>query len=150
MTVFRPELVSGDKVPMVVTNPKHMIPLTGKYTVQGDALEASGKIQTVDGGYYPAARISSGRVVSELEGKIGAEAVLRAGSFDDVMLKALDKVSGAQQTAADLVQMAITEPGSMDPHDITIAQAEASMSLNITRTILNRIVQGWRDLINTR
>ncbi|MDR3337515.1 MAG: flagellar hook-basal body complex protein FliE [Treponema sp.] len=38
----------------------------------------------------------------------------------------------------------------MDIHDVTIAQAEAAMSLNISRTILNRIVQGWRDLINTR
>jgi flagellar hook-basal body complex protein FliE len=38
----------------------------------------------------------------------------------------------------------------MDPQDITIAQAKAGMSLNIARNILNRVVQGWKDVINTR
>jgi flagellar hook-basal body complex protein FliE len=66
------------------------------------------------------------------------------------MLKALDKVSGYQQIAGNLAQKAVTDPGSVDIHDITIAQAEAAMSLNITRNMLNRIVQGWRDIINTR
>ncbi|MDR2404117.1 MAG: flagellar hook-basal body complex protein FliE [Spirochaetaceae bacterium] len=125
MTIYRPELVTGDKVPMVVTNPKHMVPLKGAYT-------------------------ASGAAISELGNKIGAEAVLRTGSFEDVMLQALDKVSAAQQFSANLSQNAITDPGSVDIHDITIAQAKARMSLDITRTVLNRIVQGWRDLINTR
>jgi flagellar hook-basal body complex protein FliE len=81
---------------------------------------------------------------------IGAEAAIRAGAFEDTMLKALDRVSADQEFAGALVQAAITEPGSVDTHDITIAQAKANMSLNITRTVLNRIVQGWKDLINTR
>jgi flagellar hook-basal body complex protein FliE len=95
--------------------------------------------------YFPA-----GQGVSEVGNKIGAEAVVRAGSFEDVMLRALDKVSGDQQQASNLIQAAITEPGSVDVHDVTIAQAKAAMSLNITRTVLNRLVQGWKDLINTR
>jgi flagellar hook-basal body complex protein FliE len=66
------------------------------------------------------------------------------------MLRALDKVSAEQQFSADLVQKAITDPGSLDPQDITIAQAKASMSLNIARTVLSRVVQGWKDIINTR
>jgi flagellar hook-basal body complex protein FliE len=66
------------------------------------------------------------------------------------MLRAIDKVSASENFAATLAQAAITDPASIDPHDLTIAQAEAQMSLSITRTILNRIVQGWRDLINTR
>jgi flagellar hook-basal body complex protein FliE len=66
------------------------------------------------------------------------------------MLKALDTVSAQQQAPGELIQAALTEPGSVDVHDITIAQAKAAMSLNITRTVLNRVVQGWKDLINTR
>jgi flagellar hook-basal body complex protein FliE len=81
---------------------------------------------------------------------IGAEAAIRAGSFEDTMLKALDRVSGDQEFASSLIQAAITDPGSVDTHDITIAQAKAELSLNITRTVLNRIVQGWKDLINSR
>jgi flagellar hook-basal body complex protein FliE len=62
----------------------------------------------------------------------------------------LDQVSAQQHAPGTLIQAAITEPGSVDVHDITIAQARASMSLNVTRTVLNRLVQGWKDLINTR
>jgi len=76
--------------------------------------------------------------------------VIRSGTFEDAMLGALDKVSAYQQFSSDLAQQAITDPDSVDIHDITIAQAEASMALNITRNVLNRIVQGWKDVINTR
>jgi flagellar hook-basal body complex protein FliE len=132
MTIIRPELVSGDKVPMKITDPRHLVPKNGPYSVGG----------TLTGG--------RGGVISSLGSAIGSEAVTRTGSFEDVMLQALDKVSGDQQFSATLAQAAITDPGSVDIHDITIAQAKAGMSLNITRTVLNRIVQGWRDIINTR
>jgi flagellar hook-basal body complex protein FliE len=125
MTIYRPELVDGDKVPLALTHPKHLVPLSGSYS-------------------------ASGRAISALGEKIGAEAVIRSGSFEDVMLQALDKVSAYQNASSDLEQAAITEPGSVDIHDITIAQAKANMSLNIARTVLSRLVQGWRDLINTR
>lgn len=125
MTLYRPELVTGDRVPMRVTHPHHMVPQKGNFTAEGKAL-------------------------SELGNKIGAEMVLRSGTFEDAMLKALDMVSAQQQAPGDLMQAALTDPGTVDVHDITIAQAKASMSLNITRTVLNRVVQGWKDLINTR
>ncbi|MDR0689201.1 MAG: flagellar hook-basal body complex protein FliE [Spirochaetaceae bacterium] len=125
MTLYRPELVTGDRVPMRVTHPHHMVPQKGNFIAEGKAL-------------------------SELGNKIGVEGVLRSGTFEDAMLKALDMVSTQQQAPGDLIQAALTDPGTVDVHDITIAQAKASMSLNITRTVLNRIVQGWKDLINTR
>jgi flagellar hook-basal body complex protein FliE len=133
MNIYKPELVHGDKVPMMITHPKHMVPKNGPYTVGGDAFAAG-----------------RGAAVSELGNKIGAEAVLRSGTFEDVMLRTLDKVSSEKQFADDLIRQAIIDPESVDSHDITIAQAKASMSLNITRTVLNRIVQGWKDIINTR
>jgi len=88
--------------------------------------------------------------ILRLRDTTGAGAVTRAGVFEDAMLQALDKVSGAQMNASDMQKQAIINPDSVDIHDITIAQAEASMSLSITRNILSRLVQGWRDLINTR
>jgi flagellar hook-basal body complex protein FliE len=118
---------------MTITHPKHLVPQNGPYAVGGGAL--------VPG---------RGGVVSELGDKIGAESVLRSGVFEDAMLRALDSVSAEKQFADSLIQQAIVDPESVDSHDITIAQAKANMSLNITRTILNRIVQGWRDIINTR
>jgi flagellar hook-basal body complex protein FliE len=93
---------------------------------------------------------ASGRALSDLGEKIGAGAVVRSGAFEDAMLLALDRVSAYQQASSDLAQAAVTDPESVDIHDITVAEAKASMSLNIARTVLNRLVQGWKDLINTR
>jgi len=92
----------------------------------------------------------SGNKALALRDAIGAQGITRAGVFEDAMLQALDKVSGAQLNASALQKEAIINPDSVDIHDITIAQAEASMALGVTRNILSRLVQGWRDLINTR
>jgi len=92
----------------------------------------------------------SGKNILALRDRVGAQGITGAGTFEDAMLQALDKVSGAQLKASDLQKEAIINPGSVDIHDITIAQAEASMALGVTRNVLSRLVQGWRDLINTR
>ncbi|MCL2126863.1 MAG: flagellar hook-basal body complex protein FliE [Treponema sp.] len=115
----------NNQVSMVKTHPNHMGPLDSPYA-------------------------GSGKNILSLEKKIGAEGITGAGTFEKAMLQALDKVSGAQQYASGLQQEAIVNPDLIDTHDVTIAQAEAQMSLNITRNILSRLVQGWRDLINTR
>jgi flagellar hook-basal body complex protein FliE len=128
MTIYKPELAGPGtmpSLPLAITHPKHLVPKAGDFE-------------------------AIGRNISSLGEKIGAGAVIRSGTFEDTMLKALDKVSAYQQISSNLAQKAITDPGSVDVQDITIAQAEASMSLNITRNVLNRIVQGWRDIINTR
>jgi flagellar hook-basal body complex protein FliE len=128
MTIYKPELAgpgSLPNLPLTITHPKHLVHNSEEF-------------------------LTIGKNISALGEKIGAEAVIRSGTFEDSMLQALDKVSAYQQISGNLAQQAITDPGSVDVHDITIAQAEASMSLNITRNVLNRIVQGWRDIINTR
>jgi flagellar hook-basal body complex protein FliE len=125
MTLTPPVLTSVDTLELAVTNSKHIRPAPGN-------------------------RFPSGQEIITLEKKTGSEAVIRAGTFDDAMLQALDQVSADEQYSNALIQQAIVDPDSVDTHDITIAQAKASMSLNITRTVLNRLVQGWRDLINTR
>jgi flagellar hook-basal body complex protein FliE len=112
-------------VSMLRTHPNHMGPLDSPYA-------------------------GSGNNILNLQKKIGAEGITGAGSFEKAMLQALDKVSGMQQYTSNLQREAIINPDSVDVHDITIAQAQANMSLNITRNILNRVVQGWRDIINTR
>ena len=92
----------------------------------------------------------SGKKILALEEKIGAGDVTGGGTFQKAMLQALDNVSGAEKYADKLVQEAIINPDAVSVHDITIAEAMAGMSLNITSNILNRLVQGWRDIINVR
>ena len=110
---------------MKLTHSKHMLPPDSPYS-------------------------GSGENILRLRDTVDAKGITGAGTFEDAMLGALDKVSGSQLRASDLQKQAIIDPDSVDIHDITIAQAEASMALGITRNILSRLVQSWRDLINTR
>ena len=89
-------------------------------------------------------------VVVQMEKEMGLGKVSGEGTFEQILLKGLDSVSGAQLFADNLAKQAIINPDSVDAHDVTIAQEIAGMSFDITRNILNRLVQGWRDLINTR
>lgn len=72
------------------------------------------------------------------------------GSFQDAMLKAMDGVNDDQAKSTDLVQQMLVDPDSVDAHDVTIAMAEASLSLNLAKTIMSRVVTAWKDVINTR
>jgi len=127
MSIFRPELNFGNTpyLPMSVTHENHMSVRKTEFSAMGNKITETGK-------------------------KIGADAVIRSGTFTESMLDALDKVSAYQQFASGLSQAALVDPDSVNIEDVTIAQAEATMSLNIARNVLNRLVQGWRDLINTR
>ena len=93
---------------------------------------------------------ATGSGISSMGKVIGAENALKDGLFSDSMLKALDKVSAYQKYSDNLYQQAVLAPDSVDIEDITMAEAQANMSLNIARTILNRVVQAWKDIVNTR
>ena len=93
---------------------------------------------------------ATGAGIASLGKTIGADGVMKDGIFSETMLKALDKVSGYQQQYDQIVQQAMLAPDSVNVEDVAMAEAKAAMSLNITRTILNRIVQAWKDIINTR
>jgi len=82
--------------------------------------------------------------------QFSAKSAAGSGSFEKAILQALDKVSGQQHQVSRLQTEAIINPDSVDVHDITIAQGLANMSLGTTRNIMTRLVQGWRDIINTR
>ena len=128
MTIYRPELTGLGKMPdlpLKLTHPKHMASESADFLNEGSKITETGK-------------------------KIGADMVTRSGTFSEAMLGALDKVSAYQQFASTMAQAGIMDPDSVNVEDISIAQAEASMSLNITRNVLSRLVQSWRDLINTR
>ena len=105
----------------------------------------SGHMGPIDSPYA-----GSGKNILALEEKIGAGAATRAGTFEQAMLQALDKVSGAHKYAENLAVEAIINPDAVDAHDVTVAESMASMSFNITSNILSRLVQSWRDIINTR
>lgn len=74
----------------------------------------------------------------------------KAMSFEQSLLKAFDEVNAKQQRTTELGAQMIVDPESVDVHDITIAMAEAGMSLKIAQTLIDRIVKSWNDIIITR
>jgi flagellar hook-basal body complex protein FliE len=95
---------------------------------------------------FSLAGLSSSRASS---GKASAAAG-GEGSFERALLKAMDGVSDSQTKSDDLLKRVVADPDSVDAQDVTIAMAEANMSLNLAKTILSRIVTAWKDVINTR
>ena len=72
------------------------------------------------------------------------------GSFENALLKAMDGVNADQNKTSNLIEQMVVAPDSVNAHDVTIAMAEANLSLNLARTILDRITRGWKEVINTR
>ena len=126
MNIFRPELTGFGAMPdlkLTVTHPAHMASESADFLSEGNTVSGNGK---------------------------SADSAKRSGSFGEAMLSALDSVSASQQFSSKLAQTALTDPDSVNVEDISIAMAQASASLNLTRNVLSRLVQGWRDVINTR
>ncbi len=72
------------------------------------------------------------------------------GGFDRLLLDALNGVNGQQQTSSALSVQMITDPDSVDPHDVSIAMAQANMSLSLTRAVVDRALRAYQDIINIR
>jgi len=73
-----------------------------------------------------------------------------ASTFEDALLKAMDGVNASQAASTDILQRMSVDPESVDVQDVTIAMAEANMSLNLAKTILSRVVTAWKEVINIR
>jgi flagellar hook-basal body complex protein FliE len=78
-------------------------------------------------------------------GAVDAEA-----GFGKALMAALEGVNADQQKAMDLTQKMITDPDSVEVHDVTIALASANLSLSIAKAVLDRAVRAYQEIINVR
>ncbi len=74
----------------------------------------------------------------------------RDREFGSMLLDSLNTVSAQQHTAEGLSIRAITDPQSVNPHDVAIAAAKANLSLSITKAVIDRVVQAYREIQNVR
>ncbi len=72
------------------------------------------------------------------------------GSFGGLFLQALGQVNAQQLRAQDLSQALITDPESVDIHDVTIALAEANLSLSMAKAVIDRAIRAYREIVNIR
>jgi flagellar hook-basal body complex protein FliE len=71
-------------------------------------------------------------------------------SFGELLMSALGGVNDSQLTAMDLSQKMITDSSSVNVEDVTIALANASMTLSMTKAIVDRALSAYREIINTK
>ena len=70
--------------------------------------------------------------------------------FANAIKDALYKVNNLQRESDELTKALAVRPDTVDIHDVTIAAEKAKMSLMFTKSIVDRIVQAYRELINLR
>jgi flagellar hook-basal body complex protein FliE len=71
-------------------------------------------------------------------------------SFEQTLLKAFDQMNEKQVKTDELAQQMIVNPESVDPHDVTIAMAEANLSLKIAQSVIDRVIKDWNEITTTR
>lgn len=72
------------------------------------------------------------------------------GSFGDVLLKAFNDVNDLQSNADKLSTQMITNPESVSVQDVMISLAESGLAIDMAKTIVNRAITAYKDLINVR
>ena len=74
----------------------------------------------------------------------------QSGTFASLLVDSLNTVNAQQQTADALAVQAVVDPENVNTHDVTIAAAKANLSLNITKSIVDRVIQAYREIQNVR
>lgn len=70
----------------------------------------------------------------------------RRGAFESYVLDAVEKMNARQLEVSSLQERLIADPDSVDIQDVTIAMAQAEMSLTLAQTVIDRLVNAWTDL----
>ncbi|MCS7299112.1 MAG: flagellar hook-basal body complex protein FliE [Spirochaetia bacterium] len=71
-------------------------------------------------------------------------------SFGEVLLKAFDDVRIKESSARQLQELAIVSPEEVNVHEIMIAEEEARLSLLFVKTVIEKGIGAWKDLLNLR
>ena len=71
-------------------------------------------------------------------------------SFREVFSRAFERVNDTQVRSAALGRQMITDPDSVDIHNLTVAMAEANMAISMTKAIVDRTVQAFRTITTLR
>ena len=73
-----------------------------------------------------------------------------AEEFTAALKNALGETNALQQNVSDITQAYLTDPESVDAHDVTIAMSKANMSLEITKAVVDGALKAYNNIINIR
>jgi flagellar hook-basal body complex protein FliE len=109
-------------------------------------LSASG----LSGHVIELARTDPRHLSSSLTARPSAPAAGPEEGFGRALAAALGQVNDLQTRSMAMAQAMITDPDSVDIHDVTIALAEANLSLSMTKAIMDRAVRAYQEIMNVR
>jgi flagellar hook-basal body complex protein FliE len=111
----------GHRIGLLTTDPRHI----------AGADKAAGRAQ---GAGYPASTAA-----------IDPEA-----DFGKLFLQSLGQTNDLQVRAQDLSEALISDPDSVDIHEVTVALAEANLALSMTKAVIDRAIRAYREIVNIR
>ena len=86
-----------------------------------------------------------------LTGNGATNSVATSGvSFREQLTVAVSALNDQQLAVGRVEQQLITDPDSVDVHDVVTAMAKAQMSLGLAQTVIDRLVSGWNEISTTR
>ena len=71
-------------------------------------------------------------------------------SFTGALKDAFYKVNDLQLQSDELTKALAVRPETVDVHDVTIAAEKARIALLFTKSIVDRVTQAYKELINVR
>ncbi|MCR5724205.1 MAG: flagellar hook-basal body complex protein FliE [Treponema sp.] len=88
-------------------------------------------------------------------GPLGGDVARNGGAkktsmFEAKLLEAVSAMNEQQLDVGRVEQQLITDPDSVDVHDVVTSMAKAQMSLSLAQTVIDRLVTGWNEISTTR
>jgi flagellar hook-basal body complex protein FliE len=71
-------------------------------------------------------------------------------SFSSVLTGKLEGVNELIHTSTGLTQQFITDPDSVDVHDVTIAMGKANLAVSLTKSVVDGALRAYREIVNLR
>jgi len=124
MDLLSPLSVQGHRVELTRSDPRHL---------SGSAAS------TLRAGFPAAAAVTAPGAAPTSESEFGK-----------LFFSALNQVNDLQNRSMAMSEAMITDPDSVDVHDITIALAEANLALSMTKAIVDRAIRAYRELLSVR
>ncbi len=69
-------------------------------------------------------------------------------SFGNVLADTLSDVNDLTQESTRLTQQYITDPDSVDTHDVTIAMSKANLAVALTKSVVDGALNAYKEIIN--
>ncbi|MBT3275967.1 MAG: flagellar hook-basal body complex protein FliE [Spirochaetales bacterium] len=74
----------------------------------------------------------------------------KTGDFGAMLMKAINGVNQMELESNRLSTQMVTDPDSVEAHDVTIAMAQANLAVSLTKAVVDKALQAYSSIINMR